>query len=211
MTSPDASDRRQHAPATERNRAPILAVLARVLPPRGVVLEVASGTGQHAVAFAAALPGVTWQPSDGDPAALDSIRAWAAEAALPNLAEPLHLDAAAPQDWPLARADAVVCINMIHIAPWDACRGLMRGAGRALAGRAPDGGGVLVLYGPYRRDGAHTAPSNAAFDDWLKARDPRYGVRDLEAVTAEAAAHGLSLEEIVDMPANNFTLVFRRS
>lgn len=206
MTSPEATGRRQHAPAAERNSAPILAVLRRVLPPAGVVLEVASGTGQHAVAFAGELPGVTWQPTDGDPAALDSIRAWAAQAALPNLAAPLPLDAAAPEGWPLARADALVCINMIHIAPWEACQGLMRGAGRLLPA-----GGPLVLYGPYRRDGAHTAPSNAEFEAWLKARDRRFGVRDLEAVTAEAAVHGLALEDVVAMPANNFTVVFRRT
>lgn len=206
MTSPETGDRRRHAPSAERNRDPILAVLRRVLPPAGLVLEVASGTGQHAVAFAAALPDLTWQPSDGDAGALDSIRAWAAGAALPNLAEPLCLDAAAPECWPVERADAIVCINMIHIAPWEACQGLMRGAGRVLAAD-----GVLALYGPYRRDGAHTAPSNGEFEAWLKARDPRFGVRDLEAVTAEAAAHGMVLEEVVAMPANNFTVVFRRA
>lgn len=206
MTSPDASDRRQHAPSTERNRDPILAVLRRVLPAQGVVLEVASGTGQHAVAFAEALPGVTWQPSDGDAAALDSIAAWAERAGVPNLAPAVHLDATAPEGWPVARADAMVCINMIHIAPWQACEGLMRGAGRVLAAA-----GVLALYGPYRRDGVHTAPSNVEFEAWLKARDARYGVRDLEAVADEAARNGLVLEEVVDMPANNFMVIFRRS
>lgn len=203
MTSPDL---RRHAPATERNRAPLLDVLRRVLPSQGAVLEVAAGTGQHAVAFAEALPGLTWHPTDADPGALDSIRAWAAEAALPNLAPPARLDVLADEPWPLARADAVVCINMIHIAPWEACLGLMRGAGAVLEAGAP-----LVLYGPYRRDGTHTAPSNAAFEDWLKAQDPRFGVRDLETVAAEAAAHGLSLEEVVPMPANNFTVIFRRA
>ncbi len=214
MTSPktpNSSPQARHAPATERNQGPILDVLHRVLPPHGTVLEVASGTGQHAVAFAAALPGVTWQPTDADPTALDSIRAWAADAGqggagLTNLAPPLPLDAADTAPWPVARADAVVCINMIHIAPWEACQGLMRGAGAVL----PDGG-VLVLYGPYRLDGRHTAPSNAAFEDWLKAQDPRFGVRDLDAVRAEAAANGLTLAEIVEMPANNLMVVFRKA
>lgn len=209
MTSPNTpnpSPQARHAPATERNQRPILDVLRRVLPPHGVVLEVASGTGQHAVAFAAALPGVTWQPTDADPTALDSIRAWAAGASLTNLAPPLPLDAASAHAWPLARADAVVCINMIHIAPWEACQGLMRGAGAVL----PEDG-VLVLYGPYRLDGRHTAPSNAAFEDWLKAQDPRFGVRDLDAVRAEAAANGLTLAEIVEMPANNLIVVFRKA
>lgn len=208
MTSPKTPhphSQARHAPATERNQGPILEVLRRVLPPHGTVLEVASGTGQHAVAFAAALPGVTWQPTDADATALDSIRAWAAEAGLPNLPPPLPLDAADTGPWPVERADAVVCINMIHIAPWAACQGLMRGAGAVL----PDGG-VLVLYGPYRLDGRHTAPSNAAFEDWLKAQDPRFGVRDLDAVRTEAAANGLTLAEVVEMPANNLTVVFRK-
>ncbi|MFA7431320.1 MAG: DUF938 domain-containing protein [Rhodospirillaceae bacterium] len=206
MTSPNTPPQARHAPATERNRAPILDVLRRVLPPRGLVLEIASGTGQHAVAFAQALPGVAWQPTDADPDSLTSIRAWADDAALPNLAQPLPLDALRAESWPVARADAVVCINMIHIAPWQACLGLMRGTGTVLAA-----GGVLVLYGPYRREGRHTAPSNAAFEDWLKAQDPRFGVRDLEAVTEEAARHGLTLSETVPMPANNFTVVFRKT
>lgn len=214
MTSPNTPNlppQARHAPATERNQRPILDVLRRVLPPQGVVLEVASGTGQHAVAFAAALPGVTWQPTDADPTALDSIRAWACEAGqggagLPNLAPPLLLDAASAHPWPVGRADAVVCINMIHIAPWEACQGLMCGAGTVLAE-----GGVLVLYGPYRLEGRHTAPSNAAFEDWLKAQDPRFGVRDLDAVRAEAAVNGLTLAEVVEMPANNLTVVFRKS
>jgi SAM-dependent methyltransferase len=205
MTSPNTPPQGRHAPATERNRAPILDVLRRILPPRGTVLEVASGTGQHAVAFASALPGLTWQPTDADADALDSIRAWAAEAALANLAPPLPLDATRAQPWPVERADAVVCINMIHIAPWEACTGLMRGTGQVLSP-----GGALVLYGPYRLEGRHTAPSNAAFEDWLKAQDPRFGVRDLEAVTEEAARHGLTLLETVPMPANNFTVVFRK-
>lgn len=195
---------KQHAPATDRNREPILAVLRRVLPPAGTVLEVAAGTGQHACAFAAAFPALRWRPSDPDPAALASIAAWATEDGPPNLDPPVRLDAT-EHPWPIAAADAVVCINMIHIAPWDACQGLMRGAGALLPP-----GGVLYLYGPYRVDGRHTAPSNAQFDAWLKARDPRFGVRDLEAVSAEAARHRLALAETVPMPANNFSVVFRK-
>ncbi|QCO15273.1 DUF938 domain-containing protein [Azospirillum brasilense] len=195
-------DFRRHAPATERNRAPILEVLRRVLPPQGLVLEVASGTGQHAVAFAAALPAVTWQPSDPDPGLRDSVRSWAATAALPNLRDPLDLDAAAP-DWPVEAADAVVCINMIHIAPWEAALGLFAGAARLLPM-----GGPLLLYGPFTRGGRHSAPSNAAFDADLKARNPAWGVRDLDAV--EGAAAGFALAEVVEMPANNLTVVLRR-
>lgn len=198
------ADPRRHAPATDRNRDPILAVLRNALPSAGLVLEVASGTGQHAVHFAAALPGVTWQPSDPDPALRASIEGWRAQAALPNLTAPLALDAAT-HPWPLERADAVVCINMIHIAPWAAGLGLLRGAGAVLPP-----GGPLLLYGPFRRGGAHTAPSNAAFDADLKARDPSWGVRDLEAVEAAARDHGLVLADVVAMPANNLTVLFRR-
>ena len=195
-------DSRRHAPATERNRAPILEVLRRTLPPQGLVLEVASGTGQHAAAFAGALPGVIWQPSDPDPALRDSIRAWTAAATLPNLREPLDLDAASA-GWPIRSADAVVCINMIHIAPWQAALGLFAGAERLLPA-----GGPLLLYGPFQRGGRHTAPSNAAFDADLKARNPAWGVRDLDAV--ERAAAGFTLAEVAEMPANNLTVVLRR-
>lgn len=199
-------DARKHAPAAERNRAPILEVLRRVLPPQGLVLEVASGTGQHAVAFAEGLPGLIWQPSDPAPDLRASVRAWSAQsrsgAGLPNLRAPLDLDAAAA-DWPIERADAVVCINMIHIAPWSAGLGLLAGAARLLPVGAP-----LVLYGPFMRDGRHTAPSNAEFDASLKARNPAWGVRDLGAV--ERAATGFTLAEVVDMPANNLAVVLRR-
>lgn len=195
---------RRHAPATERNRAPILEVLRRALPDTGTVLEVASGTGQHAVAFAAALPGLVWQPSDPDPELRASIAAWVGGGGLANLRAPLALDATAP-DWPVERADAVVCINMIHIAPWPAALGLLDGAARLLPA-----GGPLVLYGPFRRGGAHTAPSNAAFDDDLRRRNPDWGVRDLETVAGAAAARGLSLAEVAEMPANNLTVVLRR-
>ena len=198
------ADGKWSLPAAERNKEPILGVLARVLPSRGLVLEVASGTGEHAVHCAAALPALTWQPSDPDPQARRSIEAHRARAGLGNLMAPLALDAAAP-DWPLARADAVVCINMIHIAPWAACAGLMAGAGRLLSA-----GGVLYLYGPFREGGAHTADSNAAFDASLRARDPSWGVRVREQVAALAADHGLAFAERVAMPANNLSLVFRR-
>lgn len=200
----DAAEARS-APAAVRNRDPILSVLARVLPAQGLVLEIASGTGEHAVYCAAALSGLTWQPSDRDPQARRSIAAHRARAGLGNLLAPLALDAAAPA-WPVARADAVVCVNMIHIAPWAACEGLVAGAARVLAP-----GGVLYLYGPFREGGAHTADSNAAFDASLRARDPAWGVRDREAVAALAAAHGLAFAERVAMPANNLSLVFRRA
>ncbi|WP_109121940.1 DUF938 domain-containing protein [Azospirillum sp. TSO22-1] len=192
---------RLDAPATGRNRDPILAVLRRVLPARGTVLEVAGGTGQHAAHFAEALPDLVWQPTDPDPAHRASIAAWTE--GLPNVRPPLALDATR-RPWPVERADAVLCINMIHIAPWAACLGLLAGAAEILASGAP-----LVLYGPYRRGGAHTAPSNAAFDANLRARNPEWGVRDLEAV-AHAAA-GFVLDEVVEMPANNLTVVFRRA
>ncbi len=195
------SDRR-YAPATQRNREPILAVLRRVLPSTGLVLEIASGTGEHAAHFAGALPGVTWQPTDVDPTALAGIASWCD--GVPNVRRAVVLDVTA-EAWPVERADAVVCINMIHIAPWAAGEAMLRGAGRVLPP-----GGVLYLYGPYRRDGAHTAPSNAAFDDTLRAQDPRWGVRDLETVVATAAAAGLRHTETVAMPANNLSVVFVR-
>ncbi|WP_207481131.1 DUF938 domain-containing protein [Arenibaculum pallidiluteum] len=197
-----APDARRHAPATERNRDPILSVLRQVLPASGLVLEVASGTGQHAAFLAAALPGLVWQPSDRDPELRASIAAWSA--GLPNLLAPLEIDATR-RPWPVARADAVFCANMIHIAPWDAALGLVAGAAELLPGGAP-----LVLYGPFRRGGAHTAPSNAAFDEDLRARDPAWGVRDLERVAEAAAAVGFTAPEIHPMPANNLTVVFRR-
>lgn len=195
---------KRHAPATERNREPIAAVLSEVLPASGLVLEAASGTGEHSAHFAAAFPALDWQPTDPDPEALASIRAWRGEAGLANLREPLRLDAAA-DSWPVDRADAILCVNMVHISPWAATVGLMRGAGRLLAPGAP-----LVLYGPYRRLGVPTAPSNEAFDESLKARDPRWGLRSLEAVTAEAERNGLRFDRLFEMPANNVTAVFRR-
>ena len=198
------TDPRRFAPAAARNRDPILAALRPRLPAAGLVLEVASGSGEHAIHLAAALPALTFQPSDPDPGARASIDAWAAKAGLANIRPALALDAAAA-DWPAAAADAVVCINMIHIAPWAACEGLVRGAARLLPA-----GGPLILYGPYRRGGRHTAPSNAAFDADLRARDAAWGVRDLEAVAALAAAEGFGPPEAVEMPANNLTVIFRR-
>jgi SAM-dependent methyltransferase len=179
-------------PAPERNKQPILSVLQRVLPERGTLLELASGTGQHASYFAQHMPGWTLQPSDLEAANLASISAWVRESALPNLLEPLSID-------------AIYNANLIHIAPWEAAMGLMRGAARHLLPH-----GVVVLYGPYRIAGQHTAPSNASFDDDLKRRDPRFGVRDLEAVVDLAAQNGLELRERVEMPANNQTLVLSR-
>ena len=193
------------APATERNREPIAAVLRQVLPERGTLLEIAAGTGEHAAYFAGLFPRLLWQPSDPDPEALASIRAWRGEAGLGNLLEPLRLDAAA-EPWPVTSADAILCVNMVHISPWAATEGLMRGAERVLAAGAP-----LVLYGPYRRAGVPTAASNDAFDGSLRARNPDWGLRDLEAVEAEAVRHGLRLERVFEMPANNLTIVFRRS
>lgn len=192
-----------NAPAVARNREPILAVLRRVLPAHGTVLEISSGTGEHAVYFAAALPHLTWQPTDVDPAALRSISAHRGSAQLPNLLAALPLDAASPV-WPVTQADAVVAINMIHIAPWRATEGLMEGAARVLAA-----GGVLYLYGAFKEDGRHTAPSNAAFDASLRASNPEWGVRDLEQVADLARWHGLHLVECIPMPANNLSLVFR--
>jgi len=196
-----------HAPSAERNRGPIADVLARVLPARGTVLEIAAGSGQHTVHFAARFPALTWQPTDLDDDALASIAAWAADAGLPNVRPPLRLDASA-DDWPVPAADAVVSINLIHIAPWAAARGLFRGAARVLAA---GGGDLLYLYGPYRFDGAFTAPSNAAFDASLRQRDPAWGVRDVRDLEAEAAPHGLRLAEVVAMPANNHSLIFRKA
>ncbi len=198
------SDVRRVSPSTARNRAPILSVLQANLPATGAVLELASGTGEHALAFAAALPGLVWQPSDPDPANRDSIAAWIAAEGTANLRLPVDLDATA-MHWPVAAADAVVCINMIHISPWEACLGLLRGTARTLAK-----GGILYLYGPYMRDGAHTAPSNAEFDLSLRSRNPEWGVRDLADVSAAASAAGFSGPDIVEMPANNLSVLFRR-
>ncbi|CAN7672888.1 DUF938 domain-containing protein [Paraburkholderia sp. SIMBA_054] len=203
MTTPDLN-LRQHAPSAERNREPILAVLERVLPATGTVLEIASGTGQHAIHFAAALPHLVWQPSDLDDEARASIAAWTAHSGLDNVRPPLALDVR-DASWGIEAAAAIVCINMIHISPWASAQALIGGAGRLLGP-----GGVLFLYGPYRRGGAHTAPTNAAFDEQLQRRNPAWGVRDMEAVVALADAAGFDADEPVEMPANNFSLVFRK-
>ena len=194
--------RRLESAAAERNKAPILGVLARVLPDSGTVLEIASGTGQHVVHFARALPALTWQPSDADPQARASIAAWLAHEKLPNVRAPLDLDVRT-RPWPIAECDAIVCINMIHISPWAATQALFAGAEERLRD------GVLYLYGPYRVNGGHTAPSNQAFDRSLRAQDPEWGVRDLADVTALAGRHGFELVETVQMPANNLSVVFR--
>jgi SAM-dependent methyltransferase len=198
------TDPRLYHAHVARNRAPILDVLKRVLPPAGLVVEVASGSGEHAAFFAAGLPSLSWQPTDADARAVASIAAHRAAANVPNLLPPLHLDTTAPQ-WPVARADAIVCNNMIHIATWAVSEGLMAGAGRMVAP-----GGVLYLYGPYKIGGRHTAPSNADFDAWLRGQNAEWGVRDLADVTELAARHGFALAEKVEMPANNLSVVFRR-
>ena len=194
------------APSTARNRAPILSVLKSHLPHRGLVLEIAAGAGEHAVYNAAAFPDLQWQPTDPDPDALVSIAAWRAHAALPNLLPPLRLDASAPEAWPVDRADAIININMIHISPWAATQGLMAGAGRLLPV-----GGSLFLYGPYIEPGIETAPTNLLFDLDLKARNPAWGLRRLDEVTALAAQHGLESFERLRMPANNLGLIFRKT
>ncbi len=195
---------RRQAPAAARNRDPILEVLRQHLPAEGLVLEIASGSGEHAVHFAEALPGLVFQPSDPDEEARASIDAWTSASGLDNLRPALALDATA-QPWPIERADAVMCLNMIHIAPWEAAVGLIAGAARLLP---PEG--VLYLYGPYRRDGRPTAPSNEAFDRDLRRRNPAWGVRDLEAVMALAESQGFTQPEVVQMPANNLSIVFTR-
>lgn len=199
------NDARRHSPAADRNKQPILEILQRVLPESGLVLEIASGTGQHAAWFAGHLPAWTWQPTDADPDALPSIAAWAAEAGLANVRPPLHLDVMAPA-WLVTTVDAVFCANMLHIAPWATCAALMRGAARHLAPQ-----GLLVLYGPYLVDGQVTAPSNLAFDADLHSRNPAWGLRRLADVAKEAREAGLELQEQFAMPANNLTLVFRRA
>lgn len=196
---------KKHAPAAARNRVPIIAVLRDVLPKTGTVLEVASGSGEHAIAFAEAFPGLRWIASDPDPACRASIAAWTAESDLANIAPPLDLDATA-SDWPINNADALLCINMIHISPWSATLGLMAGASRILAAGAP-----LFLYGPYRREDAPTAPSNVEFDRSLKGRNPDWGLRNLGDVIAAAADEGLRFDRLIEMPANNLSVVFRKN
>ncbi len=199
------TDGRRSAPHVARNAVPIADVLREILPERGLVLELASGTGEHSLQFARKFPRLLWQPSDPEPSALRSIEAWRVESGLFNLLPPVPLDVRAAE-WPVTQADALLCINMIHISPWSATAGLMRGAGRLLHEGAP-----LYLYGPFRRAGVETAPSNEAFDESLRARDSEWGLRDLEEVVAEAEKNGLALDRIVEMPANNISAVLRKT
>lgn len=200
-----ATDARRHAPATERNRDAIAAVLADWLPATGVVLEIAAGSGEHAVHFARLFPQLDWQPSDPDPASIASIAAWRAEAGLANVRAPLALDAAST-DWPVATpVAAVLCINMVHISPWAACEGLFAGSARLLAPGAP-----LILYGPYIEAGVATAESNLAFDASLKARNPEWGLRDIGDMDRLATAAGFARTDRRAMPANNLMLFYRR-
>ena len=195
----------QRASAAERNKGPILEVLRRVLPEEGLILEIASGTGQHVLHFAAALPELTWQPSDADPEMRKLISANVGAVNLSNINTVLELDVL-KTPWPVSEADALLCINMIHISPWAATVALFDGARDTLS--AED---VLFLYGPYRRDDRHTAPSNESFDASLRSRDPQWGVRDLEEVERTAELAGYILEEVVAMPANNFSVIFRKA
>ena len=196
---------KQSAPATERNREPIVEVLRQLLPDRGLALEIASGTGEHIMHFAGLFPKLLWQPSDAEPAALRSIQAWRDEAGLFNLLPPVSLDVRAAQ-WPVTEADAILCINMVHISPWSATAGLMRGAALLLPAGSP-----LYLYGPYLQDDVETAPSNLAFDSDLRARNPEWGLRRLEAVVAEAEGQGFGLDRVVPMPANNLSVILRKA
>jgi SAM-dependent methyltransferase len=199
-----SEDARRFAPAVARNKAAITEALARHLPASGLVLEIASGSGEHALHFATHFPALSFQPTDPDAAALASIVAWQAEVPLPNLLLPLMLDVMADA-WPVPKADAVLCINMIHIAPWEATAALMRGAARVLPRD-----GILFLYGPFKQGGQHTAPSNAEFDSSLRAQDVRWGVRDLEAVAELASAAGFAAPVVEAMPANNLSVILRR-
>jgi hypothetical protein len=205
-------EQKQFAPATQRNREPILEILQQILPTTGTILEIASGTGEHAVFFAPHLAPRKWLPSDPNPISRDSIIAWISESKSDNIYPPLYLDAQLPiwkvetekiTDSPIT---AIVNINMIHISPWSACLGLMAGAGRILP---PDG--ILYLYGPYKQNGQHTAPSNAAFDESLRSQNPAWGVRNLEDVVKAAKAEGLTLQQVYQMPANNLSVVFQKN
>jgi Protein of unknown function (DUF938) len=192
------------SPAAERNKQPILERLTPILPRGATVLEIASGTGQHVTYFAAALPDLTWQPSEPDPELLQSVRHRLAAAPLTNVLEPVRLDVTQGV-WPVGAVDAVLCSNMIHIAPWTAAQGLLAGAEKVVSR-----GGLLILYGPFKRAGEHTSPSNAEFDVSLRSRDPAWGVRDLDDVGELALMHGFALEAVYEMPANNLLVVFRR-
>ena len=200
-------DGRLHWPAPARNKDVILDVLREVLPgaltPGGTILEIGAGSGQHTTHFAPQFPDAVWQATDPDPLHLKSIQAWFTEGGVTNAAKPLYLDTR-EQPWPVSRADALLCINMIHISPWESCQQLFRGAGEILSGH-----GILYLYGPFSVGGRHSAPSNAVFSQSLKARDPTWGVRDLDEVTALAEKNGLTLDKTVDMPSNNLSVIYR--
>jgi len=198
------NDRRQYAPATLRNRDFIVGVLRDVLPTKGVILEIASGSGEHVVHFARNFPSLVFQPSDREPDALQSVAAWVKAMGVSNVRAPMILDVS-QSPWPIASADGIICINMVHISPWESALGLVRGAAAILPPTAP-----LYLYGPYKREGFATASSNQAFDRSLRDRDPTWGLRDLEAVAAAAQSVGFSIPTIIEMPANNLSVVFRR-
>jgi SAM-dependent methyltransferase len=198
------TDAKHHSPATTRNREAIRGVLARVLPAQGTVLEIASGSGEHVVFFADKFPHLSWQPSDISNSAIASTAAWRRDAKLANVLAPIVLDVTAPA-WPVSNIDAILCINMLHIAPWDAAVALFVGASRVLAP-----GALLYLYGPYKFAGTHTSASNAAFDAELRSDDPSWGVRDYEAVAAAGQANGFVLTETLAMPTNNHSLIFHR-
>lgn len=204
MYASTTEDKKRHAPAALRNREAIADVLALELPEAGLVLEVASGSGEHALYFAERFPSLTWQPSDPDPAALASIQAWRSEHERPNLLPPIELNGE-DSDWALGHADAIFCANMIHVSPWEACEGLFAGAARLLERGTP-----LILYGPYLEEDIETAPSNVAFDHSLKARNARWGLRELSKVDAVAAHNGFTRSARYSMPANNLTVVYRR-
>ena len=198
-------DGRLASPSAKRNREPIAKVLSQVLPPSGLVLEIGSGTGEHAIHFARVMPHLTWQPSEQDKDCLRSISAWTAVEAQANVLQPLDLDVTDAQ-WPIATAHAIVCINMVHIAPWSVAQALLRGAGRILPP-----GGLLCLYGPYRVAGKHTSASNRKFDAQLRAMNSEWGVRDLDALANEARTFNIDLARTFQMPANNLVTVFRKS
>lgn len=201
----DTQDLRRSAPSTIRNREPIGEVLLPLLPPSGLVLEVASGAGEHSIFYARKTPHLQWQPTDSSPEARASIAAWIASEGLSNVRAPLMLDASAPQ-WPVEQADFLICINMLHISPWESTLGLMRGAGRVLPV-----GGRLFIYGPFRRAGVPTAESNEAFDASLKRSNLLWGLRQLEDVVSAAVAEGLGVERVAEMPANNLCVIFRKA
>jgi Protein of unknown function (DUF938) len=197
-----SSDERLYAPATERNREAILSVLKSILPMQGKVLEIASGTGEHITFWAPYFPNITWQPSDPDPMHLASIEGWIAQLPAANILPPIQIDVT-NQTWSIDSVEVILCVNMIHIAPWEACLGLLQGAQSLLSK-----GGLLYLYGPFKQQGKHTAPSNETFDLSLRAQDPSWGVRDLEAVIDSAQKHDLHAQQVIPMPANNLSVVF---